>query len=124
MDMAPEEAPYHNVGSWWMRAPFSAEAFQEAVDRVVKRHPFLRTSFDLTSFREPLQLVHREASMPVPIADLRGLPEAEQEQLLDALVRREKREIFDLSRPPQVRFLIHRRTDDTFQLTLTENHAS
>ncbi|HEX5716217.1 MAG TPA: amino acid adenylation domain-containing protein [Thermoanaerobaculia bacterium] len=123
MDLAPEEAPYHNVDSWWIRAPFSADAFQEAVDRVVARHPMLRTSFDMTGFSEPLQLVHREASMPVLVGDLRGLTREEQERFVDGLVRAEKRRLFDFARPPQLRFFLHRRTEDTFQFTLTENHA-
>jgi amino acid adenylation domain-containing protein len=123
MDFAPEEAPYHNVDSWCLRAPFAAGPLQEAVDCAVARHPILRTSFDLTGYSEPLQLVHREASLPVLVEDLRGFPHDEQERIIDELLRSEKRRLFDFSQPPQLRFFIHLRGDDIFQLTMTENHA-
>ena len=43
--------------------------------------------------------------------------------MIDVLVEREKRRHFDLERAPQLRMTVHRRRDDAFQLTLTENHA-
>src|SRR5262245_36877573 len=63
MDLtADSSAPqYHNVNSFHLRVAFNAEAFALAFKRVVARHPTLRTSFDLTSYSEPIQLVHRSA---------------------------------------------------------------
>ncbi len=124
MDRMAADAAYHNVNSFHLAGPpFDPALFQEAIDRVIARHPILRTSFDFTSFSEPLQRVHREASLPVAVEDLRDLPVAEQEAVIDALVEREKRRHFDLERAPQLRMTVHRRHDDAFQLTLTENHA-
>jgi amino acid adenylation domain-containing protein/non-ribosomal peptide synthase protein (TIGR01720 family)/FkbM family methyltransferase len=123
MAMTPEEPLYHNVDSFLIQGPFAIGPFREAVQRVVARHPMLRTSFDLSSYSEPLQLVHRKAVLPIAVEDLRGLPAAEQELAIDGLMAREKRRLFDLSQAPQLRFHIALRTDDTYQFTLTENHA-
>src|SRR6185295_16375586 len=90
---------------------------------VVARHPILRTSFDLTSYSEPLQLVHPQAVLPLMVEDIRHLPVDQQEAATQALVQREKQRPFDLARPPLIRFHIYRRTDETFQFTLTECHA-
>jgi amino acid adenylation domain-containing protein/non-ribosomal peptide synthase protein (TIGR01720 family) len=119
---APTPA-YHNVNSFHVRAPLDLAAFEEAVERVVMRHPILRTAFDLTSYSEPLQLVHRSAYLPVEAVDLRHLDAAAQEAMLDRFIREENRRLVDLSRPPLVRFHVHRRSDDRFQFTLTEPHA-
>jgi amino acid adenylation domain-containing protein len=121
--LEPGSPAYHNVNSWHLRAPFDAALFQRAVDRAVTRHAALRIGFELTGFREPLQLVHAEVSLPVACGDLRGLPAEIQVADLEALVRSEHARLFDLSRPPLVRLHIHRRTDESFQLTLTESHA-
>ena len=51
----PGASDYHNVDSFYYSVPFKAATFQQAVDRCVQHHPALRTSFDLTSYSEPLQ---------------------------------------------------------------------
>jgi amino acid adenylation domain-containing protein len=83
----------------------------------------LRTSFNLSSYSEPLQLVHRDAELPVRFEDLRKLSPADQKEVIRNYTESEQRNRFDLSRPALLRFCIHRRTDETFQFTLTECHA-
>ena len=122
MELTHDAPVYHNVSSWHLRAHYDREAFQEAVQRVVMRHPILRTSFDLVSFSEPLQMVHQMAYLPCGSEDLRHLDETEQRQVIDAYMQSESRNRFDVSNPPLLRLYVHRRTDDTFQFTLTEFH--
>ncbi|HEX7333075.1 MAG TPA: amino acid adenylation domain-containing protein [Pyrinomonadaceae bacterium] len=122
MELTHDSPVYHNVSSWHLRAHYDRDALQEAVNRVVVRHPILRTSFDLVSFSEPLQLVHREAYLACGSEDLRHLSDEEQRQIIDAYMQAESRNRFDLSAPPLLRLYAHRRTDDTFQFTLTEFH--
>ena len=123
MESSPETLPYHNVDSWHIRAPFDTSALREAAQRIVDRHPILRTSFDSASFSERLQLVHEVAALPLPIRDIRQLTATEQERVIARVVRRESRRPFDLATPPLIRLQVHRRSDATFQLTLTECHA-
>ena len=120
--LSPETAVYHNVNSWHLRAPLDRECFTAAVAGAVARHPILRTSFDLTSYSEPLQLVHESATMQVGFTDLRHLSNEEQGEILDQFVAAERVKGFDLTRPPLLRFHIHRRSDESFQFTLTESH--
>ncbi|HSG40977.1 MAG TPA: amino acid adenylation domain-containing protein, partial [Thermoanaerobaculia bacterium] len=119
----PDAPLFHNVNSYHLRMRFDEDAFRRAVDRVVRRHPILRTSFDLASFSEPLQLVHSEPVSPFEVEDLRHLTPAAQDEALARYWHEERHRPFDLSRPPLIRLRIHRRTDDSFQFTLTENHA-
>jgi amino acid adenylation domain-containing protein/non-ribosomal peptide synthase protein (TIGR01720 family) len=123
MEQRPEEPLYHNVDSWHLRCRFVAAAFRAAVAAVVARHPLLRTSFHLTGYSLPLQLVHRQALLPIVVEDLRGLATAEQERWVDELIRREKRRHFDFVQAPQTRFHVALRSPETFQFTLIENHA-
>ena len=114
---------YHNVNSFHLRVPFDREAFERAVARVVARHQTLRTSFDLTTYSQPLQLVHRSAVLPVAVEDLRHLSPDEQQRELEKFWDAERRRLFDLARPSLMRLRVHRRTEATLQLTLTELHA-
>ncbi|WBB80483.1 amino acid adenylation domain-containing protein [Micromonospora sp. WMMD882] len=123
MTRDPERLPYHNVDSVKVRAPFDPVLFQRAVDHVVRRHPILRTALSLTDFSEPLQLVRREATLPVGWADLRDLDEAAQDEIVRAYLEHQRVTPFDHDRPPLFRMFVHRRGDDVFQWTLTEHHA-
>ncbi|HLO02129.1 MAG TPA: amino acid adenylation domain-containing protein [Symbiobacteriaceae bacterium] len=123
MNYSTTSSVYHNVTGFHVRAPFDATYFQEAVRQVVARHSILRTSFDLTHYSEPLQLVHPTADLPVAIEDLRHLSGSEQDEALAAFVRDEQERHFDLAQPPLLRLTIHLRDEATFQFTATENHA-
>jgi amino acid adenylation domain-containing protein len=123
MELMPDAPLYHNVNSWPLEIPFNHEAFQEAVDSVLARHAIFRTSFDLTSYSEPLQLVHSAAPLRVPVVDLLHLSCDEQNKVLDDFVKSETQRAFDLSSPPLLRFHFHLLTDKTVQFTLTECHA-
>jgi amino acid adenylation domain-containing protein len=123
MQVDPAAPAYHNVTGFLLRARFDPTAFQRAVDRVVERHDVLRTSFDMTSYSEPLQLVHPHARLETVVEDLRALPRPQQDAIVDALVQREKNTPFDLSRPPLLRFFVHRLDETTFWFTLTECHS-
>ena len=123
LEATPGVSVYHNVNSFHLKARLHEELFVRAVRYVVERHDVLRTSFDLSSYSEPLQLVHREAELPVQFEDLRELSPADQREVIKSYTESEQRNLFDVSRPPLLRFCIHRRTDETFQFTLTECHA-
>ncbi|MEU3020005.1 amino acid adenylation domain-containing protein [Nocardiopsis sp. NPDC007018] len=120
-----EANPYHNVTDYLVRDEdgFDPHALREAAATVVARHPVLRTSFDLTSFDEQVQLVHERAEAVVGWTDLRGHDEPERVPLVRAFGDRERTTPFDLAVPPLVRFHAHVVGDTRWYLTLTECHA-
>ncbi len=61
-----------------------ADRLEEALRRLMARHAVLRTSFALSGYSRPLQLVHREAAVPLEVVDLRELDEAAQQKALAA----------------------------------------
>ncbi|MFF9215164.1 amino acid adenylation domain-containing protein [Streptomyces viridosporus] len=121
----PRRGAYHNVTDLKITVPegFDLDAFQAAVDAVVAGHPILRTSVDLVSYREPLQLVHRTAHLPVGYTDLRALPREEQRASLRRFVDEEFDRRFDLAAAPLVRIHLHHVTDHDLRLVLTDCHV-
>jgi amino acid adenylation domain-containing protein len=122
-ELGAESSIYHNTVSTFLAALFDEEKLNAAIQRLAARHALLRTSFDLTGFSEPLQLVHRTTHIPVCIDDLRHLSEAEQDRALDEWFERETRNLFDWSKAPLLRFHVHLRGEDRFQLSWSEHHA-
>ncbi|MEW6735521.1 MAG: amino acid adenylation domain-containing protein, partial [Acidobacteriota bacterium] len=108
------------ISSFHLRAPLDIDKLRMALQQLTIRHTMLRTSFDLASFNEPLQLVYKTVSIPITLEDLRHLSNAEQEEWLAVWMKAEMSNRFDWSRPPLLRFYVHRRSDETFQLTFSE----
>jgi amino acid adenylation domain-containing protein len=117
-----ERILYHDVYSYYLKTRLNLHILHQAIQWLVNRHPVLRTSFAITGFKEPLQLVHQTVEVPLPIEDWCHLSDAEQEAALTAWIEAEKKRPFDWSHPP-LRFQIHHRTTDTFNLTLSFHHA-
>lgn len=122
-ELTPDIAAYHNVNTLNLRAKFDLNTFRNAVQQVVARHPNLRTSFDLTSYSEPLQLVHKTASLPIGVIDIRHLRACEQAKVKDDFVEMESKKRFDLGCAPLIRFHFHLCDDEAFYFTITESHA-
>jgi amino acid adenylation domain-containing protein len=122
-ELGAQTSTYHNTVSVHLRAAFDRGKLEAALRGLAERHPALRTSFDLSSFGEPLQLVHADVEIPLEVDDFRGLDPGAQEAALDRWFEQETRRLFDWRRPPLVRFHAHRRSDDRFQLSWSEHHA-
>ncbi|HSF40221.1 MAG TPA: amino acid adenylation domain-containing protein [Thermoanaerobaculia bacterium] len=119
----PTSAVFHVQHSFAMSGRFDPELMQSAIDLLVKRHPILRTSFDLAGFGEPLQLVHAAVKVPLGIEDLSTLePEVQREAVL-AWLEESRHRPFDWTQPPLVRFHAHLFGEDGFQFTLSLHHA-
>ncbi|HEY3581611.1 MAG TPA: AMP-binding protein, partial [Pyrinomonadaceae bacterium] len=104
-------ATYHDVFSFRLRVPFAEDALRSAVERLMSRHAVLRTSFDVSNFSEPLQLVHRAAIAPLNIEDLTHLSDLEQEHVISSWLAAEGKTRFDWTRPPLFRIQVHRRSE-------------
>ncbi|MGB8509398.1 MAG: amino acid adenylation domain-containing protein [Pyrinomonadaceae bacterium] len=115
---------YHDVTSLHLKTTLDLVKIREAVATLIARHPVLRTSFDLTNFTEPLQLVHSAVETPFSFEDLRQLPLAQQEEAIRDWIQAEKGSRFDWTQPPLLRFHVHLRSDDEFQFNLSLHHVA
>lgn len=125
MEIAPDTRPYHNVVSYPIRDPggFDEMPFRRACAVLADRHEILRTSFDLVSYGDPMQLVHRRAMPRVTVADLRHVHLADVSRLVEQTRQAEAAAIFDITRAPLLRMHVDVLRDDNWVLTLTESHA-
>ncbi len=123
----PEAAVYHDVFSARLRAPFDGAKLRKTIEALTARHPVLRTSFALSGFSEPLQLVHARTETPVEIDDLRSLTPAVADAEIRAGLAAERHRGFVWSRAPLLRFHLHRLPSapgsEILQLTLSFHHS-
>lgn len=110
---------YHDVFSYHLRGSIGRAELDAALDRLARRHPALRTSFDLTSYTEPLQLIHTSSSIPLGWDDLASYGRREQDAVVAAWIEAEKAEPFDWSVAPLFRVHVHHRGPDSLQLSVS-----
>ncbi|MDJ0840207.1 MAG: non-ribosomal peptide synthase/polyketide synthase, partial [Acidobacteriota bacterium] len=122
-ELSPETLPYHNVVSFLIQGRLQHELFERAVAATVARHPIFRTGFFLNQFEQPLQLVFKQAQLPVTWEDLSHLNEQAAKQRELGYVQQERSNPFDLKKPTLLRFHIQELSEMRFRLTITECHA-
>ncbi|WP_370415265.1 amino acid adenylation domain-containing protein [Streptomyces fradiae] len=115
-------AVYHDVFQYSLVLDWDEDRFREAFDRLVARHPVLRSSFDLGAFSEPLQIVDHEVDGGLEVSDLRGRPESEARAEIAAHVEERRFHRYVFERAPLYLFRAHV-LDDTVELVLSFHHA-
>lgn len=109
-------AAFNDVLTLTLEGRFDLTALRGTLADLVARHPVLRTSFDLTGFSEPVQLVHATATVPVTVFEV---PSA------DSVRRWRADEQFrphNLGVAPLLRATVHKLPGD-FTLSLSFHHA-
>jgi amino acid adenylation domain-containing protein len=122
-EMSPDTAIYHSVHSFHLRAALDVEALRSVLHRCAAAQPILRTSYSLGGFSEPLQMVHRTVDFPIEVEDISALTPGQQQIHLSEWLNAQKYLHFDYSKAPLLRFDVHRRSDETFQLTFSAHHS-
>ena len=116
-------AIYHDFFSFRLQGSLDPAAFKDAFAQMAAQHPILRTSIDLHSYSEPLQLVHRDVNVPLSVVDLQHLSEEDQSRALADWVETDKKRGFDLASAPILRFAIFTRGEREFEVKLSFHHA-
>ena len=122
-DYSHDSPIYHDVFSYQFQCLFNFQALYQAIETLLDRHPVLRTSFHLSGFSEPLQLVHKKVPIPIHFEDISHLSNSEQERVIDTWIEAEKQLQFDWNCPPMLDFQIHLRTPETWNITLSFHHS-
>ncbi|GAB1543624.1 non-ribosomal peptide synthetase [Scytonema sp. NUACC21] len=122
-EYSQDSAIYHDIFSYYLKTPLDIQLLQVAVQDLINHHAILRTSFELVNFSIPLQLVHQQVELLLQVEDWCHLNDSEQEEALAAWFEAEKKRHFDWTHLPLVRFFVHRRTREAFNLTVSCHHV-
>ncbi|HEX7736568.1 MAG TPA: amino acid adenylation domain-containing protein, partial [Ktedonobacteraceae bacterium] len=122
-DYSPASAIYHDIFSLRLQARLDIQAWRETLRQVTARHQVLRTSFDMTTFSRPLQMVQHRCEIPLQVEDWSSLSSSEQDERFTTWREAEKGRHFDWSQAPLMRVAIYQRSKKTFDLVLSFHHA-
>jgi amino acid adenylation domain-containing protein/non-ribosomal peptide synthase protein (TIGR01720 family) len=108
-----------------MNVDLDVRAFERAWERLIERHPAMRTAFAWDAWDDsetPLQVVHAKVQPPWLHLDWRSLSSAEQAHRLASHVEEDRRRGFDLGRPPLMRLCLIRLAEQSYRFLWTVHH--
>ncbi|MEH2042432.1 non-ribosomal peptide synthetase [Nostoc sp.] len=97
-------------------------AFHKAWQRVLDRHPILRTSFYWENLDKPYQVVYRQIDLPWDFQDWRELSLQEQEKQLEVFLAADRKRGFTLSQVPLMRLALIQVADNAYQFVFSYHH--
>src|SRR5262245_44168632 len=116
-------APVYNVPlAARITGPLQVDALEKSLNRVVRRHDILRTTFGTGEDGAAVQVVAPSLGLPLPVIDLGDACRTEQEAAVQRFAVEEARRPFDLARGPLVRADLLRLRDHDHVLFLTMHH--
>lgn len=119
---APKSALYFGQLSYSFHGDFDTAAFLQAWQKVIERHPILRTFFVWEKLKEPVQVVQQQVELPSQMMDWRELSAAEQQQRLDEFLRADRERGFQFSKAPLMRLTLIRLSDDVYRFIWSHHH--
>jgi hypothetical protein len=119
---APESGVYLELLSCTLQGNLDVGAFERAWQRVIDRHPILRSAFAWKSLDNMVQVVQRQTAAPLVVEDWRTAPPVEQERRLEERLRAERVNSFDLSKAPLMRLILLRLADDVHHFIWAHHH--
>ncbi len=107
---------------WRISGDLDPKAFAGAWQRVLDRHPALRTVFVWKGQQQPLQVVLHHVKLPLEQQDWRSLGASEQQERLRAYLAVDRQQGFILSHAPLLRLALLRLAEDAYQIVWTYHH--
>ena len=122
LDQVKGGAVYNVSSVIKLKGPLHHTLMEEALNTLVERHEALRTTFSLLE-GQPVQVITPSVRLPLPLLDLSGLPQSEQETQLHLLTTQDATQSFDLTQGPLLRTTLVRMGPLDHHLLLTMHHV-
>lgn len=97
-------------------------AFQNAWQKIIQRHPILRTCFVWQDQDEPLQVVLKQVDLPLVQLDWRQLSSSNQQEQLETFLQSERQQGLKLSKAPLIRLTLIHLTQNHYQFIFSYHH--
>ena len=119
---APEGGLYFIQFSYAVRGELNIDALKYAWKQLLARHTILRTKFFWEEIDKPLQVVQRQATVPLEQKDWRDIDPAQQLKRLNEFLIHDRQRGFDFSQAPLMRMTIIRLSDQSYQIIWSKHH--
>ncbi len=120
---APESGVYLEQVSFAFEGPINLPAFKQAWEQVTEKYSTLRTSFFWENLEKPVQIVHRNVTLPWEEFDWKHQQPTEWETSIQEYLQEDRRLGFNLSKAPMMRFVCIHLKPNLHRFIWTFHHA-
>ena len=117
-----ESGVYFEQFSFTLSGDLNITAFEQAWEKVVERHPVLRTLFVWGNSKKPLQVVRKKVNLPWNNYDWRNLSAIEQEEKFKTFLQTDRDQGFELDKAPLMRNILIQLSDRTYKFIWSSHH--
>jgi amino acid adenylation domain-containing protein/non-ribosomal peptide synthase protein (TIGR01720 family) len=119
---APQSGIHIEQSVLRLQGDLDVNALTRAWQRVIERHPVLRTAFIGEDLEEPLQIVLKWVRVPWQCQDWRSLPPGRQQEQLERYIDNDRSQGFELTQAPLLRLAVFQTDEQTYELVWTHHH--
>lgn len=118
----PNSEVLFNQFLYTVRGDVDVDVIRESWQKIVDRHPALRTAFAWEDVKRPLQFVRRTVDLPFQELDLSGLPADRQQSRLADFRRQDRERGFDFCHAPLMRVAVLRLGQADYRFMWSSHH--
>lgn len=120
-ELHPHAKLYHDLIQFSIQGRFEKTAWEQAIGLLIDRHSVLRTTFDLSHYESPLQLVHTHGKILINYVDEQN-NERDEKDKIDRWINEEMNTPFEWSQS-LIRISIVHLAENHIYLMLIMHHA-
>lgn len=105
-----------------LQGELDVDAFKQAWQQVIGRHPVLRTFFMWKNRDKPLQIVRRQVEIPWQVYNWSHLPATEQQEKIKSFLQADRTQGFNLSKAPLLRLTLIQTAANNFHFIWSFHH--
>ncbi|MDR6985522.1 amino acid adenylation domain-containing protein, partial [Rheinheimera pacifica] len=121
--MHKADAVYHDIVIQQIALPLNIDVLQQVIDDLVSANEILRTTLELSRFKQSLQVVHSAMNTAVTLLDLSHAGPEEYQNAKQQWIEAEKQRGFELESASLFRVFAIARSESGFELALSFHHA-
>ncbi|MDF0674712.1 MAG: amino acid adenylation domain-containing protein [Nitrospira sp.] len=114
--------PYFTQTGFIIDGELDIKPFEQAWQKVVERHPILRTGFVWDGLKKPMQVARRGVRVPLQLLDWRAHHSRRRDEALAMFLREDRRKPFDLLTPPMMRLTLIQMENNRWYFINSHHH--
>jgi amino acid adenylation domain-containing protein len=119
---SPESEVYFEQLVCTLKGQLNLSFFQQAWQKVVAKHPILRSSFHWEEIEKPLQMVSQKVELPWMVYDWKHWDNLQQKEALESLLKSDRASGIELDQAPLMRFTLIQLASDSYQFIWSHHH--
>ncbi|KST68574.1 amino acid adenylation domain-containing protein [Mastigocoleus testarum] len=119
---SPQSGMYFEQLSCTIDGKINLRAFKQAWEKLVSRHPILRSSFHWEEVDKPLQVVHTTVELTWTEHDWQNLSLSEQQERLENFLQAERDQGFELEEAPLMRLALIQLGAENYKFVWNHHH--